>query len=81
MGEMTIFNFPELMEDIHPQVEEILGILRRTQKNKSTLKHVIGKLDSKKHNQCDEELTRKEALILPTTVWGSSWVTEACWLI
>lgn len=62
------------MEDIYPQIEEILGVLRRPHKNR----YVIGKLDSKKHNQCDEGLTREEGLILPWNIWESSWITEFC---
>lgn len=37
---MAIFNFPELMEDIHPQVKEIWGVLRRTYISKSTFRYV-----------------------------------------
>ena len=65
---MAIFNFPELMEDIHPRVKEIWGVLRRTYISKSTFRYVMVTLDSKKHNQ---------SIILPMNVWESSWITEA----
>jgi len=34
-GGMAIFHFPELTEDIYPQVKEMLGVLKRTYINKS----------------------------------------------
>lgn len=63
------------MEDIHPQTEEILGVLRKTHKNKPTLRYV--KENSKNHNQCIEGLKRKEGLIFPRNAWEISWISEA----
>ena len=57
---MAIFHFPELTEDIHLQVKEMLGVLRRTYINKSVFRYITVTVDSKKHN---------ESIILPRKVW------------
>lgn len=59
-GGMAIFHFPEMTEDIHLQVKEMLGVLRRTYVNKSVFRYITVTLDSKKHNQ---------SIILPRKVW------------